>query len=152
MIKYEPVTHYELKFEKGKPLPLYYLYALVGQEYEVYRNEPEILRGRGEDVDYVLDVLRTALNGFPEADHSYHNNNMRVFNVHFGGDDEIKLARVCFYIEGDILRCNVQRGHYGEDCSDTCTHIEYESGFYMSWDVEDLIFYGFIEDSEDYND
>ena len=152
MIKYEPVTHYELKFEKGKPLPLYYLYTLVGQEYEVYRNEPEILRGRGEDVDYVLDVLRTALNGFPEADHSYHNNDMRVFNVHFGDEDEIKLARVCFFIEGDILRCNVQRGHYGEDCSDTCTHIEYEPGFYMSWDVEDLIFYGFIEDSEDYDD
>lgn len=152
MIKYEPVTHYELKFEKGKPLPLYYLYTLVGQEYEVYRNEPEILRGRGEDVDYVLDVLRTTLNGFPETDHNYHNNNVRVFHIHFGGDDEIKLARVCFFIEGDILRCNVQRGHYGEDCSDTCTHIEYESGFYMSWDVEDLIFYGFIEDSEDYND
>ena len=152
MIKYEPVTHYELKFEKGKPLPLYYFYALVEQEYEVYRNEPEILRGRGEDVDYILDVLRTALNGFPEADHSYHDNDMRVFNVHFGGDDEIKLARVCFFIEGDILRCNVQRGHYGEDCSDTCTHIEYEPGFYMSWDIEDLIFYGFIEDSEDYDD
>lgn len=152
MIKYEPVTHYELKFEKGKPLPLYCLYALVGQEYEVYRNEPEILRGRGEDVGYVLDVLRTALNGFPEADSGYHDNNVRVFNVHFGGDDEIKLARVCFYIEGDVLRCNVQRGHYGEDCSDTCTHIEYEPGFYMSWDIEDLIFYGFIEDSEDYDD
>ena len=152
MIKYEPVTHYELKFEEGKPLPLYYLYALVGQEYEVYRNEPEILRGRGEDVDYVLDVLRTVLNGFPEADKGYYDNNMRVFNVRFGGDDESKLARVCFYIEDDILHCNVQRGHYGEDCSDTCTHIEYEHGFYMSWDVEDLIFYGFIEDSEDYDD
>lgn len=152
MIKYEPVTHYELKFEESKPLPLYYFYTLVGQEYEVYRNEPEILRGRGEDVDYVLDVLRTALNGFPEADHSYHDNNMRVFNVHFGGDDEIKLARVCFFIEGDILRCNVQRGHYGEDCSNTCTHIEYEPGFYMSWNIEDLIFYGFIEDSENYYD
>lgn len=152
MIKYEPVTHYELKFEEGKPLPLYYLYALVGQEYEVYRNEPEILRGRGEEVDYVLDVLRTALNGFPEADKGYYDNNMRVFNVRFGGDDESKLARVCFYIEDDILHCNVQRGHYGEDCSDACTHIEYEPGFHMSWDIEDLIFYGFIEDSEDYDD
>ena len=152
MIKYEPVTHYELKFEKGKPLPLYYFYTLVGQEYEVYRNEPEILRGRGEDVDYVLDVLRTALNGFPEVDNNYHDNSVRVFKVHFGGDDEIKLARVCFSIEGDILRCNIQRGHYGKDCSDTCTHIEYESGFHMSWDVEDLIFYGFIDDTEDYDD
>lgn len=151
MIKYEPVTHYELKFEEGKPLPLYYLYALVGPEYEFYRNEPEILRGGGEDVDYVLDVLHTALNGFPEADSGYHDNNVRVFNVRLGGDDEIKVARVCFYIEGDILHCNVQRGRY----SDTCTygtHIEYEPGFYMSWDVEDLIFYGFIEDSEDYDD
>lgn len=152
MIKYEPVTRYELKFEKGKPLPLYYLYTLLGQEYEVFRNEPHLLTDRGEDADYVLDVLYTVLNGFPEADNSYHDNNVRVFNVHFGGDDEIKLARVCFFIEGDILRCNVQRGHYGEDCSDTCTHIEYEPGFYMGWYVEDLIFYGFIEDSEDYND
>lgn len=152
MIKYEPVTHYELKFEEGKPLPLYYLYTLLGQEYEVYRNEPELLRSRDEDVDYVLDVLRTALNGFPEADNSYHDNSVRVFKVYFGGDDEIKLARVCFYIEDDILRCNVQRGHYGEDRSDTCTHIKYEPGFCMSWDIEHLAFYGFIEDSEDYDD
>lgn len=152
MIKYEPVTHYELKFEEGKPLPLYYLYTLLGQEYEVFRNEPHLLTDRGEDADYVLDVLYTALNGFPEADNSYHDNNMRVFNVHFGGGNEIKLARVCFYIEGDILCCNVQRGHYGEDCGDTCTHIEYEPGFYMNWDVKDLMFYGFIEDSEDYDD
>lgn len=152
MIKYEPVTHYELKFEEGKPLPLYYLYALVGQEYEVYRNEPELLRGCGEDVDYVLDVLRTALNGFPKADNCYHDDSVRVFNVHFGGDDESKLARVCFSVDGDILRCNIQRGHYGEACSETCTYIEYEPGFHMSWDVEDLIFYGFIDDAEDYDD
>lgn len=152
MIKYEPVTHYELKFENGKPLPLYYLYTLLGQEYEVYRNEPELLRSRGENVDYVLDVLHTVLNGFPEADNRYYDNNVRVFKIHFGSDDESKLARVRFYIDGDILRCNVQRGHYGEDCSDTCTRIEYEPGFYMSWDIEDLIFYGFIENSEDYDD
>lgn len=152
MIKYEPVTHYELKFEKGKPLPLYYLYTLLGQDYEVFRNEPHLLTDRGEDADYVLDTLHTVLNGFPEADNSYHDNSVRVFKVHFGGDDEIKLARVCFFIEDDILRCNVQRGHYGEDCSDTCTHIEYGPGFYMSWAVEDLMFYGFIEDSEDYDD
>ena len=152
MIKYEPVTHYELKFEEGKPLPLYYLYALLGQEYEVYCNEPELLRSRGEDVAYVLDVLRTALNGFPEADNSYHDNNVRVFNVHFGVDDESKFARVCFYIDGDVLRCKVQRGHYGEDYSNIFKYIEYEPGFYMSWDIEDLMFYGFIEDSEDYDD
>jgi hypothetical protein len=77
---------------------------------------------------------------------------VRVFNVHFGGGDESKLARVCFYIADDILNCSVQRGRYGEDCSDTCTHIEYEPGFHMSWDVEDLIFYGFIDDTEDYDD
>ena len=149
MIKYEPVTHYELKFEEGKPLPLYYLYALVGQEYEVYCNEPELLHSRGEDVEYVLDVLRTALNGFPEADNNYCDTDVRVFKVHFNDDDYIKLARVCFYVDGDTLRCIVQRGHYCEDCSSTYTHIEYEPGFYMSWDIDDLVFYGFIEDSED---
>ena len=152
MIKYEPVTRYELKFEEGKPLPLYYLYTLLGQEYEVFRNEPHILTDRGEDADYVLDVLYTVLNGFPEADNSYHDNNVRVFNVHFGGDDENKLARVCFYIEDDVLRCNVQRGHYGEGYSNIFTYIEYEPGYHMSWDIEDLMFYGFIEDSEDYDD
>lgn len=152
MIKCEPVTQYELKFEEGKPLPLYYLYTLVGQEYEVYRNEPELLRGRGEDVDYVLDVLRTVLNGFPKADTSYYDNDVRVFNVHFGDNGKSKFARVCFYVEGDILHCNVQRGHYGEDCSDTCTHVKYGPVFHMSWDIEDLIFYGFIDDMEDYDD
>ena len=152
MIKYEPVTHYELKFEEGKPLPLYYLYALVGQEYEVYRNEPELLRNYGEDVEYVLDVLRTVLNGFPEVDNSYNYSSVRVFNVYFGGDDESKFARVFFYIDDDVLKCSVQRGYYGQDCSDTCTHIEYEPSFRMSWNIEDLIFYGFIDDTEDYND
>lgn len=152
MIKCKPVTHYELKFEEDKPLPLYYLYTLVGQEYEVYRNEPELLRGRGEDVDYVLDVLRTVLNGFPKADTSYHDNDVRVFNVHFGDNGKSKFARVCFYVEGDILHCNVQRGRYGEDCSDTCPHVKYGPVFHMSWDIEDLIFYGLIGDMEDYDD
>lgn len=152
MIKYEPVTHYELKFEEGKPLPLYYLYALLGQEYEVFRNEPHLLTDRGEDADYVLDILHTVLNGFPETESVYYDTGTRVFKVQFGSNEGIKLARVCFYIEDDVLNCNVQRGHYGEDCSDTCTHIEYEPGYHMSWDVEDLIFYGFIEDSEDYDD
>lgn len=152
MIKYEPVTHYELKFEKGKPLPLYYLYTLLGQDYEVFRNEPHLLTDRGEDADYVLDTLHTVLNGFPEAESVYYDNDTRVFQVQFGSNEGIKLARVCFYIEDDVLNCNIQRGHYGEDCSDICTHIEYEPGFYMSWDVEDLMFYNFIEDSEDYDD
>ena len=49
-------------------------------------------------------------------------------------------------------KCVCTTGYYGEDCSDTCTHIEYEPGFHMSWDIEDLIFYGFIKDSEDYDD
>lgn len=152
MIKCEPVTQYELKFEEGKPLPLYYLYTLVGQEYEVCRNEPELIRGRGEDVDYALDVLHTVLNGFPKADTSYYDNDVRVFNVYFCDNGKNKLARVCFYVEDDILHCNVQREHYGEDCSDTCTHAKYGPVFHMSWDIEDLISYGLIDDMEDYND
>ena len=134
MIDYVPVTRYELRFPKKKELPLYIYYTLLGQEYETLRNDPMLLEECGEDVDYVLDVLHTALNGFPEHQSVYCDNDTRVFNVRFGAEDgKTRLARVCFYIdnENDILCCNIQRGNYGADCSDTCTHIEYEPGYVM---------------------
>lgn len=152
MIDYVPVTHYELRFPKGQELPLYIYYTLLGQEYETLRNEPVLLKERGEDVDYVLDVLHTALNGFPEHKPVFLDNDTRVFNVRFGvGDGETRLARVCFYIDNEhnALCCNIQRGHYGPDNSDTCTHIEYEPGYVMQWYWDDLDFYGLLNYNEE---
>lgn len=151
MIDYVPVTHHELRFPKDKEMPLYEYYTLLSQEYETFRNEPYLLTERGEDADYVLDVLHTALNGFPHQESTYGDNNTRVFNVRFGADDGTKLARVCFYIdtELDMLCCNIQRGHYGEDCSEHCTHIEYEHGYHMQWGWDDLDFYGLINYEEE---
>lgn len=147
MIDYVPITRYELRFPKKKELPLYIYYTLLGQEYETLRNDPMLLEECGEDVDYVLDVLHTALNGFPEHKSVYCDSDTRVFNVRFGAEDGgTRLARVCFYIdnENDVLCCNIQRGNYGADCSDTCTHIEYEPGYVMEWQFDDLDFYGLL--------
>lgn len=156
MIDYVPVTRYELRFPKKKELPLYIYYTLLGQEYETLRNDPMLLKECGEDVDYVLDVLHTALNGFPEHQSVYCDSDTRVFNVRFGAEDgKTRLARVCFYIdnENDVLCCNIQRGNYSADCSDTCTHIEYEPGYIMQWQLDDLDFYGLLNyDKEELDD
>lgn len=152
MIDAVPHTEYVLEFHDTDPMPLYMYYCLLGQDYEVFRNEPHLLTDRGENAEKVLDTFHTLLNGYPDQENCYYDKSIRVFNTRYGGDTEDKIARACFYFEDNVLYCNIQRGHYGEDCSDTCTHIEYEQGFRMSWDIEDLIFYGFIEDSEDYDD
>lgn len=156
MLDYVPITHHELCFQKGKKLPLYVYYTLLGQEYETLRNDDFLLERCGQDPEYVLDVLHTALSGFPEHDTVFPDEKSRVFNVRYcDNNDMIQLARVCFYIdkENDTLCCNIQRGHYGKDCSESCTHIEYESGYRMSWDWDDLDFYGLLNYNEgDFDD
>lgn len=156
MIDYVPVTHHELRFPKGKKLPLYVFYTLLGQEYEVLRNDPFILEDKGEDADYVLDVLHTALNGFPEHDTLFPDEETRVFNVRYcDNNDMVQLARVCFYIDkkNDTLCCDIQRGHYSRDYSEGCTHIKYESGYHMSWYWDDLDSYGLLNYNEgDFDD
>lgn len=153
MIKCVPTTNYRLEFKEHEQMPLYVYYTLLGQEYETLRNEPELLRGKNVRPDYILDVLHTALNGHVKQEDTFYHNDTRVFNVRFGCGSETKLVRVCFYIDGnDSLGCNVQRGHYGKDCSDTCTHIEYEPGYRTSWGCDSLEYYGIVSYKEDYND
>lgn len=147
MIDYVPVTHHELRFRKGENLPMYIYYTLLGQEYEVLRNDPFLLNDRCEDPDYVLDVLHTALNGFPEHEPVFPDNDTRVFKVRYLDDNgKTHLARVCFYIDTDhdALICDIQRGHYGPNNSDTCTHIVYEPEHQMTWGWDTLDFYGLL--------
>lgn len=158
MIDYVPVTHYELCFPKGKELPLYVYYTLLGQEYEALRNDPSLLKDRCKDPDYVLDVLHTALNGFPEPESVFPDNNVRAFKVRYtDGCGKTHLARVCFYIDTDCdtLCCNIRRGHYGPDNnSDTCTHIIYEPGqMTWEWNSDILDSYGLLNwDKEELDD
>lgn len=147
MIDYVPVTRHELRFRKGEDLPMYIYYTLLGQEYEVLRNDPFLLKYRCEDPNYVLDVLHTALNGFPEHEPVFPDNDTRAFKVRYLDDNgKTHLARVCFYIDTDhdALICNIQRGHYGPDNSDTCMHIVYEPGHQMTWEWDTLDFYGLL--------
>lgn len=147
MIDYVPVTHHELRFRDGEDLPMYIYYTLLGQEYEVLRNDPFLLKDRCEDPDYVLDVLHTALNGFPEHEPVFPDNDTRAFKVRYLDDNgKTHLARVCFYIDTDhdALICDIQRGHYGPNNSDTCTHIVYEPGHQMTWGWDTLDFYGLL--------
>lgn len=147
MIDYVPVTHHELRFPKGKELPLYVYYTLLGQEYEVLRNDPFLLKDRCEDPDYVLDVLHIALNGFPEPESMSPDNDVRAFKVRYMDDcGKTHLARVCFYIDTDrdAVCCNIQRGNCGPDNSDTCTYIIYEPGYQMTWEWDTLDFYGLL--------
>lgn len=142
MFKYEPVTHYELKFDKN-PMPLYVYYTLLGQEYEVMRHEPDLLTSRGVDADYALDVLETALNGYPRRDGN-------EFHVRYCDGMETKMARVFFYIDEDTgdLSCSIQRGHYADNSTENTTHIEYEPSYRTHWSLDDLMFYDFIPEED----
>lgn len=147
MIDYVPVTRHELRFRKGEDLPMYIYYTLLGQKYEVLRNDPFLLKYRCEDPNYVLDVLHTALNGFPEHEPVFPDNDTRVFKVRYLDDNgKTHLARVCFYIDTyhDTLICDIQRGHYSPNNSDACTHIVYEPEYQMTWEWDTLDFYGLL--------
>lgn len=150
MIDYVPVTKYELRFPKGEPMPLYIYYTLLGQEYEILREEPHFLkRPEFPSPQYVLDTLRTALNGYPTQEYvTKDNTNTRVFNVRFGDEDETKLVEVYFRIdaEEDILECTISRGHYKD--GDT-SHIEYEPCYALRWTWDDLDFYGLLNYNEE---
>ena len=153
MIKATPHTEYDLEFNDAGPMPLYAFYCLLGQEYETYRNDPELLTMRGVDANYVLDTLHTLLNGFPEQETSYYND--KVFNVRCGGrnDSEVKLARACFYFEGSVLYCNIQSGHdVTADCNKYGTRIKYDTAFRCSWDLDDLEWYGLVNIEEECDD
>lgn len=149
MINATPHTEYDLEFNDSEPMPLYAFYCLLGQEYETYRNDPELLTMYGIDADYVLDTLHTLLNGFPEQETSYYND--RVFNVRCGcrNDSEVKLARACFYFEGSVLYCNIQSGHYA---TADCTRIKYDPAFRCSWDLDELEWYGLVNVEEECDD
>jgi hypothetical protein len=151
MINAVPHTEYDLEFNDSEPMPLYVFYCLLGQEYETYRNDPELLTMRGIDADYVLDTLHTLLNGFPEQETSYYND--RVFNVRCGGrnDSDVKLARACFYFEGSNLYCNIQNAHY---CGNNSCHtrIKYDPAFRCSWELDELEWYGLVNVEEECDD
>lgn len=146
-----PHTEYDLEFSDSEPMPMYAFYCLLGQDYETYRNDPELMTRYGVDVDYVLDTLHTLLNGFPEQETSYYNT--RVFNVRYGGknDSGIKLARACFYFEDSTLYCSIQSGRYC-DGNDYHTHIEYDPAFRCSWGLDDLEWYGLVNVEEECDD
>lgn len=149
-----PHTEYDLEFNESEPMPMYAFYCLLGQEYETYRNNPELLTMYGRDVDYVLDTLHTLLNGFPEQDTSYYND--RTFNVRYGvkndkNENEVKLARACFYFEGSTLYCSIQKGHCCEH-NDYYTHIKYDPAFRCSWELDDLEWYGLVDVKEECDD
>ena len=146
-----PHTEYDLEFNDSEPMPMYAFYCLLGQEYETYRNDPELMTRYGVDVDYVLDTLHTLLNGFPEQETSYYNT--RVFNVRYGGknDSGIKLARACFYFEGSTFYCSIQSGRYC-DGNDYYTHIKYDPAFRCSWKLDDLEWYGLVNVEEECDD
>lgn len=155
MIKTTPVTYYKMEFEKGKQLPLYYLYTLLGQEYLIFSEEPHLLKDRGDDPEDVLDMLHTALNGFPRTENIY-SDNVRAFEVCYGSGDEKKIVRIAFSINDDTLSCALQRAHRTnrEDStkSCTCTHTTYDSPYRFTWDWEDIVHYGFIEEGDDLYD
>ena len=146
-----PHTEYDLEFNDSEPMPMYAFYCLLGQEYETYRNDPELMTRYGVDVDYVLDTLHTLLNGFPEQETSYYND--KVFNVRYGGknDSGIKLARACFYFEGSTFYCSIQSGRYC-DGNDYYTHIKYDPAFRCSWKLDDLEWYGLVNVEEECDD
>ena len=146
-----PHTEYNLEFSDSEPMPMYAFYCLLGQDYETYRNDPELMTRYGVDVDYVLDTLHTLLNGFPEQETSHYND--RVFNVRYGGknDSGIKLARACFYFEGSTLYCSIQSGRYC-DGNDDHTHIKYDPAFRCSWGLDDLEWYGLVNVEEECDD
>lgn len=156
MIDYVPVVHHELRFPKGEKLPLYVFYTLLGQEYETLRNDPFLLEDKNEDSDYVLDILHTALNGFPEHEPVSFDNDTRAFKIRYMDDNgETHIARACFFIDTDhdTVCCNLQRGSYGPDNSDTCTHIVYEPEYQMTWEWDTLDFYGLLNyDKEELDD
>ena len=150
MIDAVPHTEYVLGFHDTDPMPLYMYYCLLGQDYEVFRNEPHLLTDRGENAERVLDTFHILLNGYPDQDDCrYYDKNIRVFNTRHGGDGEDKIARACFYFEDNVLYCNIQRGHYGKDHIDTRKHIEYEHGYKCSWDLDTLDWYGIVKVAEE---
>lgn len=154
MIKSIPITSYELQFEENKPLPLYVFYTLLGQEYEVLRNDPQLLTYRGEDAEYVLKTLHVALNGFPQVDDIPWDNRTRIYKVRYNSGDDVTFARVCFYIgsDGQTLECNLQQGHYDKECDRNVTSISYDKAYHMTWDYDSLSFYGIVDNEEEFDD
>ena len=159
MIEFKPVTRYEMKFAKGKPLPLYFFYTLLGQDYQVYSEEPYLLKDKGDDPEEVLDMLHIALNGFPRAENIY-SDNVRAFKISYGSGNETKIVRAAFYIDDDTLACTLQRArkvvchHLNNVYVNTPTHTTYTYGpsYCLTWDWEDLAYYGLVEDGSDIHD
>lgn len=149
MIKAVPHTEYELAFHDEKPMPLYMYYCLLGQDYEVLRNDSTLLTYKGADADSVLETFRILLNGYPQQEDCYYDPSIRTFNVKFNDDGEVKLARACFYFDDNALCCKIQRGHYGKDHGKRCTHIEYDPSYECCWNWDDLDWYGLVEYAEE---
>lgn len=149
MINSVPHVEYTLKFEKGKKMPMYMFYCLLGNEYEFRREEPDF----HENNDYALDCLHTLVNGYPHHNHIY-NDDVRSFTVHYGNGDNTKVAHVSFYFtDVDKLCANIQRGTLVKH--DNSTETVYEPGFVCSWDYDTLADYDLInefslEDMDDY--
>lgn len=149
MINSVPHLEYTLKFEKGKKMPMYMFYCLLGNEYEFRREEPDF----HENNDYALDCLHILMNGYPHHDSicdDYH----RSFIVKYGNGEKTKVARISFYTVGDDELCaRIQRGTLTK--TENGETITYEPGFVCSWDYDTLADYDLInefslEDMDDY--
>lgn len=147
MINAVPRVEYDLKFEKGKEMPLYMFYCLLANEYELRREEPDFHPNN----DYALDCLHTLMNGYPRHDNIYFDD-IRNFTVKYGNGGNTKVAHVSFYTDGDELVANIQRGTITE--RENGEAITYEPGFICSWDYDTLADYGLINNMplEDYYD
>lgn len=148
MINAVPRVEYDLKFEKGKEMPLYMFYCLLANEYEFRREEPDFHSNN----DYALDCLHTLMNGYPRHDNVY-DDNSRGFTVRFGNGGNTKVAHVTFYADGgDTLHAHIQRGILTKN--ESSEKIVYEPSFHCSWDYDTLADYGLIKNVplEDYYD
>lgn len=138
VLKSEPVV----RFEPGKAFPMNAFYTMVGQTYECVRHDSDTLREKGKDADAVLYAFDVALNGYPNEDTAYIDDDKhREFNVRYL---DYGKAKVSFDAIGSSVYVTVTNLFDGEYDN---SHF-YRYAYQDEYSLESLDYYGFVDGSD----